>query len=116
MKSLRNYESFPISRKISSPIMFMGLPLLLSIAYLTGIVIPIIISMILTSMDISPFISISIAGGLITLFCGGIKTFYKKYGINGFQQQQRDKMLPSQFEADKSVNEILRSKIIKAKK
>lgn len=108
MANLKNYKTYTISRNIQSPIMFFGLPLKLSITYLSIFVAFAMITMLMIANDASILITliICLGGGGISL--GGIKLFYKKYGIDGFQQQQRDASLPTSFHGDKSVNEILR--------
>lgn len=113
MANLKDYKTYTISRNIESPVMFLGLPLKLSMTYLSVFVVFVMTAMVMTSNDVSIVITLIICLGGGGVCLAGIKLFYKKYGIDGFQQQQRDTSLPSSFHSDKSVNEILRERIKK---
>ena len=111
MGNLKGYNTYTISRNVESPIMFRGLPLKLSITYLSVFVVFVLLAMIMISSNVGIIIILIICVGGGGICLGGIKLFYKKYGINGFQQQRRDASLPTSFECDKSINEILRERV-----
>lgn len=111
MANLKNYKTYTISRNMQSPIMFWGLPLALSLAYLGAFVFFAILAMVLVSNETSIIITLVVCLGGASVCMGGIKLFYKKFGVDGFQKQQRDVSLPSAYVCDKSVNQILRERL-----
>lgn len=114
--NIRRYdETYKILRNVSNPVMIYGLPLNLALIYCSGIFLPIILALLLKVVGIGAIITIaiSILVGLFILI--GVKTFYKKYGINGFQLQNRDMSLPNQIDGDMSLQSALREKLLNAK-
>lgn len=111
MGNIRKYKTYTISRFVSKPVMFWGLPLKLSFVYLSFFVFFVMLAMIMTSFDVPVLIVGIVAGGLGVICTTGVHAFYKKYGLKGFQQQRRNAKLSEKIEANMSVNEILRKKI-----
>jgi hypothetical protein len=114
--NIRRYdETYKILRNVSNPVMIYGLPLNLALIYCSGIFLPIILALLLkvVGIGIIMVITIPVLVGLFILI--GVKTFYKKYGINGFQLQNRDMSLPNQIDGDMSLQSALREKLLNAK-
>ncbi len=107
---LRDKNNFKVLRNINQPVMFLSLPLYLAIIYLGAIVFSVILSLILSSTNLSLGIKfgapILVAGTIIP----AINKFYKTYGINGFYLKQRDSTLTSEIRADKSITQILKER------
>ena len=108
-------EEYKLLRNVNNPIIIVGLPLKLAFFYLGAIIGAVLIMLVLTSMKLPFYFSLGIPGGFVFIAVFVIKIFYKKYGINGFYQQRRDKSLASEIEADMSVEQILRNKINNSK-
>ena len=114
--NLRNYdETYKILRNVANPVMFInGFPLNLALIYCVGgIFIPIILILILKVIGLSIYAVIAIAICISGTTIVGVKIFYKRYGINGFQLQNRDRQLPEKIEGDMSLQSILKEKIKK---
>lgn len=116
--NLRNYDgTYKILRNVANPIMFInGFPLNLALIYcIGGFFIPIILILVLKVIGVPIITTLAIALCICAIIVVGVKIFYKKYGINGFQLQKRDMSLPTQIEGDMSLQSILKEKILKAK-
>ncbi len=61
--------------------------------------------------SIDPILIAVVGTVALTIVLRFIRKFYKKYGINGYELAQRDKSLSSFIRADRSITDILKSKI-----
>lgn len=109
---LRSYkETYRIFRNINNPVMYKGLPIKLAKISLAVIAVVIIVSMQLNNIKgISPWFVFGFAVLSITGSIFGIRTFFKKYGLNGWELAQRDKAGIKEIRADKTIEQILRDK------
>jgi low affinity Fe/Cu permease len=112
MKNLRGYENRCLILKgVNNPVMFMGLPLRLSMYYLGAILVAAMLGMILGNVDSIPLtvkIAVPASVGLTTIFI--IKNFYKKYGVYGYYLESKNLQMPKDIFANKSINQILKEK------
>lgn len=109
---LRNKEVCKVCRNVSNPVMFKGLPLKLAVASLVITIVLAGVGLQLSNIEgINLYV---LAGGIfggIFFSIRYIKKFFKDYGINGYELQKRDKSLIDTIQADKSIEQILKSKI-----
>ena len=116
--NLRNYnETYKILRNVANPIMFInGFPLNLALIYCVGgFFLPMILILLLKVIGVPIISTLVIALCIAATTIVGVKIFYKKYGINGFQLQKRDISLPTEIEGDMSLQSILKEKLSKVK-
>lgn len=112
--NIRGYNTtYKLLRNVSNPIMIIGLPLNLALIYGAGMFIPIVLLMVLKAMGAGMVFNIAIPAIVGITVVGGVRSFYKKYGVNGFALQKRDSEIPSEIEGDASVQQILKGKIKK---
>lgn len=112
MNTIRGYKTFPICKNTLAPIIFLGLPLKLSIIYISSFVVSIMLAFILGSFGVSnPYLRVIIAFVFGVISMGGITLFYKNFGIKGFHFYRRNKNIDNEIIADKSIIRILKSKI-----
>jgi|GEM_PF-1684983 len=109
MKTLRNYSTYTILKNINNPVMFLGFPLKLAMIYMSVVIVSCLCAMILTNTGVNIWINISIPMGFALVGISFIKRFYKKYGVDGFYFEQRDRQLPKSIEGDKSCIDIMKS-------
>ena len=108
--NLRGYESFQVLKNVSNPVMFLGLPMKLALFFLGAIMISAFMAMILKSFDVSIIVAIGVPSAFAFISISVIRLFYKKFGIKGFTMTTRNKNLPNDIRADKSVQQILKRK------
>lgn len=111
--NLRGFkETYKIKRSVSDPVMFRGLPLKLAKFNLLAIIIIAITCLMLSNINSIDPILLAVVGTIaLTIVLRFIRKFYKKYGVNGYELAQRDKSLSSFIRADRSITDILKSKI-----
>lgn len=108
---LRGKETFKICRNVSDPVMFKGLPL--KLIYIAGAIIGIFVGVafLLFSVEgVNPFLAFGVPLVGISSCIWYVRWFYRKYGIYGYELQQRDKSLVDTIKADKSLIKILKEK------
>lgn len=105
--NLKGYTNYTILKNVSNPVMFMGLPLKLSMFYLGAIVISVIIAMILGNIGIGLLPNLLIPGAIAFISITAIRNFYKKYGLHGYYLSKRDRSISNEIVADKSILTIL---------
>lgn len=110
-RNLKGYKEFPICRYVSSPVMFYGLPLHLAMIFCACFAVSMITALIMISKEMNFILIIVIAGGFGFTSCSGVYWFYRKYGLKGFKQSQRDKTLPNKYECNTTIQSLLKSKI-----
>jgi hypothetical protein len=114
--NIRKYnETYKILRNVSNPVMIYGLPLNLALIYCSGIFVPILLLLLLRIIGVNIIAIIVIAVSVAVTIITGVKVFYRKYGINGFQLQNRDISLPSKIDGDMSLQSVLKEKLLNVK-
>jgi len=109
MKILRNYSNFVVLKNINNPVMFLGFPLKLAMIYMGVVIVSCLSAMILTNVGVNIWVNISIPLVFALIGITFIKSFYKKYGVDGFYFEQRDRQLPKSIEGDKTCIDIIKS-------
>lgn len=110
-ENLRGYKTFMVLKNVSNPVMFLGLPIKLALFFIGIVMVSCFMAMIMKTMDVSLIINIIVPAVFAFVGIVGVRTFYKKYGIKGFSMSQRNKNLPEQIRADKTIQQILKDKI-----
>lgn len=109
-ENLRGYTNYQVLKNVSNPVMFLGLPMKLALIFLAVIMISAFMAMFLKTIDANLLLTVSFPSVFAFVGISIIRYFYKTYGIKGFSMTQRDKKLPEQIRADKSVLQLLRKK------
>lgn len=113
--NLRGYNTeYKLLRNVSNPIMIIGLPLPLALIYAAGMFFPVLLAMLLKVSGVNWVIALAIPAVILLVTVLGVRTFYKKFGVNGFYLKKRDISLFSEIEGDVSVQNALKG-IIKNK-
>jgi hypothetical protein len=114
--NLRNYdETYKILRNVSNSVMIYGFPLNLALIYCMGMFLPIIMALLLKVAGVGMIITVALPIVIGAFIIIGVKVFYRKYGINGFQLQNRDMSLPSKIDGDMSLQSVLKEKLLNVK-
>lgn len=112
IKGIRGYNTeYKILRNVSNSVIIAGLPITLAIIYCMGLFFPIILLLILSALKVNAIVTIAVPFLLGFSIVVGVKTFYKKFGINGFFLYRRDLSLFDEIKGDMPVQDILRNKI-----
>ncbi|ALU28429.1 hypothetical protein NWE55_16885 (plasmid) [Myroides albus] len=108
---LRNYDEYRLLRNVSDPLLFLGVPLKISIISLMCIVFSIGIGFFLHLIHIPGIIAIIVSVALLTLCTVGVRVFYKKYGVYGYELKRREKLLTNAIIADIPLAVLLKKRL-----
>jgi len=109
MKTLRNYSNYIILKNINNPVMFLGFPLKLAMIYMGVVIVSCLSAIILTNTGVNIWINISVPMGFALVGITLVKRFYKKFGVDGFYFERRDRQLPKSIEGDITCVSIMKS-------
>lgn len=110
--NIRKYNGeYKLLRNVSNPVMILGFPLPLALIYGVGLFLPVLLAMLLKVFNVNIMVIIALPTSIGLIIIVGVRLFYKKYGINGFFLQKRDRTLFSEIQGDRSVQEVLKEKI-----